>query len=244
MAFQCRPTHYKTSLVCRDEITSISCYESTTRLLVFSSSFLPLSRGPLHCDDDNTVDKHVDASDECSDISVTENVVKNCTGFKECNISASISDVHRNNCHLRKVFLKTVFVCVEMVVLKSDLVDRELLTTTTTENAFNSSDKEIERFFKYSKIHASNFTSTEYTEPLDILPVKQNISDAPEESVDVIVIVIGGFLITILSITLVILISLLRISLAKERRLQQQDLSKSHFDIYTIPEPDLFNRPH
>ena len=230
---------------------------------MFSSSFLPLSRGPLHCDYKESFDKDVNKSDECSELSVTENVVNNCTGFKECNISASNFHNQSSDCARSKVFLKTIFVCVEMVVLKLGLVDRYLNTESTakealdthselvdraldveTEDVFNISGDTIERFLRYSKIHTSNLTIEDFTEQLDILPLKQNIINTSEEPANAIVIVIGGFLVTVLSITLVILLILLSTLFTKERRLQQNHLSRSQHDLYTIPEPDLFNRPN
>ena len=119
--------------MCKDDLVTLSCSKSYSRLLILSSVFSPASTAPIYCplyheeyQQDYPNKEYGQDSQDCTQTPVTEYFIEQCHGQKTCNITANPQQLGAAVCNDHFVYLKTVYACVDMRAIIEEYVDRKL----------------------------------------------------------------------------------------------------------------------
>ena len=93
---------------------------------------------------------------QCTDTPVTRYFMDACHGQKHCNLTASPRAMDAEGCSQLYVYLKTVYACVEVGVIKEEFVDRDILVTVDvdlkTGNESDDGDRKSDNLDKIANI--------------------------------------------------------------------------------------------
>ena len=101
---------------------------------------------------------------QCTDNPVTRYFMDACHGQKHCNLTASPRAMDAEGCSQLYVYLKTVYACVEVGVIKEEFVDRDILATVVEDLKLgNESDDGDKKSEKSEKIENDEFKASVYS---------------------------------------------------------------------------------
>ena len=172
--YKCKPTSFRSRVVCGGEEVSLSCKEPETRLVIFSASFSTPASGHVFCPLPGRyggrnrrpglyTELSFPGTNECKNYPVTEKVSELCHGYSSCSFKADPSELEAKPCEIFHLTLKTTFACVDKSVLLAKFVDR--VTTTTeppkTTSVYTQTTTEV-KSTDYEKLSRSPEYSTSY----------------------------------------------------------------------------------
>ena len=144
MAYKCRPSSFKSVLVCVGDALNISCPIPTNRLAIFSTKFASASSGHIYCPLLSGVvrvgrgflaDQASREMEICTRQSATSSVMQLCHGQRSCVVTADPVSLGSLACKDKHVYMKTTYACVNKdIFLEKYQIqhNRSLLTTTTS----------------------------------------------------------------------------------------------------------------
>ena len=84
MAFKCKPTVFKSKVVCQGNELSLQCSENDTRIAIYSSSFSASGGTHIYCPSQGKMDfASAYEQQSCEEQYATEEVMKQCHGQRK-----------------------------------------------------------------------------------------------------------------------------------------------------------------
>ena len=92
VAFKCKPTVFKSKVVCQGKEMGLSCSENDTRIAIYSSSFSASGGTHIYCPDDGKSDfASAFEQQACEEQYATEPVMKICHGQRKLRIRSFLA---------------------------------------------------------------------------------------------------------------------------------------------------------
>lgn len=97
VAYKCKPTVFKSKVVCQGNNLELKCPENDTRIAIYSSSFSASGGTHIYCPDEGKSDfASAFEQQACEEQYVTEKVMKICHGQRKLFFLFSVENY---NCH-------------------------------------------------------------------------------------------------------------------------------------------------
>jgi len=154
VAYKCKPSSFRSRVVCSGEMLSLSCTTPGYRLAILSAKFASASAGHIYCplhglgfqadglprDQDYESGRMMYQADQasrememCVNSPATEIMMDLCHGQRTCGVRAEPASLGSMACRDLHVYMKTTYVCVDKSIFmpRFQLEHNKTLETTT-----------------------------------------------------------------------------------------------------------------